>query len=187
MIKSGIYQIVHTDTGRRYVGQAQDIKLRWRSHRYKLNAGESNSSHLQRAWLKYGASSFTFSVIEYCEPEILDEREQFHIAHKSEFNVMKLARSPRGVKRSDETRQRISDALSGKPKSAEHRLKLSRANTGKIQPLEVRAKKSAKQKGVAHSPEHRAKLTASNKARAGYKHTPETIAKIRAACANRAN
>ncbi len=177
----GIYQILHEGSGKRYVGQAKNIARRWGGHRRHLERGEHTSSHLQRAWVKYGAESFSFHVLETCELNDLDAREQFYIDERAEFNVLKLARSPLGVKRSQETKDRIAHALKGKPKSAEHRARLSAANMGKVQSAEMRAKKSATQKGVPHSAEHRAKLTAANKARAGYRHTPEAIAKIKAA------
>jgi group I intron endonuclease len=179
--QSGIYQIVHIETGRRYVGQAKNIKRRWSQHVRALSRGKHTSSHLQRAWDKYGIEAFAFHVIELCQLELLDDCEQFHLDARSEFNVLKLARSPRGVKRSQETCDAISRALSGKPKSAEHRANLSAANIGKVQSPETRAKKSATQKGRPHSPEHRAKLAAINRSRIGYRHTAETIAKIRAA------
>lgn len=179
--ESGVYQIAHIDSGRRYVGQATNIKRRWREHVRSLQRGAHTSRHLQRAWIKYGQPSFEFSVIETCPPAMLDEREQFHLDAGADFNVLKLARSPRGVIRSQQTCARIAQALRGKPKSAEHRAKLSIANMGKVQSVEMRARKSATMKGRPHSPDHRAKLTAANKARTGYRHSPETIEKIRSA------
>lgn len=181
MSAAGIYQIVHIETGRRYVGQAKHIARRWKEHRRDLNAGRHTSRHLQRAWNKYGSEAFTFSVLEACDCTDLDEREQFHLDQGADFNVLKFARSPRGVVRSDETRRKIAEALRGKAKSATHRANLSLANLGKVQPLEVRQRKSQTQKGRPHSPEHRAKLAEANKSRTGYRHSPETIEKIREA------
>ena len=178
---SGIYQITHSETGRRYVGQARNIERRWREHVRALRRGGHTSRYLQRAWDKYGADAFSFSVIETCSLEMLDKREQVQLDASSDFNVLKLARSPLGVVRSQETKDRIAKALTGKAKSPEHRASLSRANMGKVQSPEVRARKSATQKGRPHSPEHRAKLTAANKSRTGYRHSPETIEKMRAA------
>lgn len=176
----GIYQITHKDSGRRYVGQAKNIKRRWREHTRSLENGRHTSSYLQRAWDKYGAGSFAFSVIEICQIEALDEREQLQLDQGADFNVLKFARSPLGVKRSQETKDRISRALKGKPKSVAHRASLAKAGMGKVQTLESRTKKSEAAKGRPHSTEHRAKLTAANKARTGYRHTPETIEKMRA-------
>lgn len=180
-MKSGIYQIVHVASGKRYVGQAKDIAKRWVTHKRTLSRGVHASRHLQRAWDKYGADAFAFEVIEVCDIPDLDTREQFHIDHRADFNVLRFARSPLGVVRSEETRRKIASALRGKPKSPEHRAALSKANAGKVQPMEVRLKKSATQKGRPHSPEHRAKLAARNRERTGYKHTPEAIEKIKAA------
>lgn len=178
-MSAGIYQIKHIATGRRYVGQAKNIAKRWSRHRRDLAKGIHTSRYLQNAWNKYGAEGFTFDVIEVCDVQILDEREQFHIDQGASFNVLLFARSPRGVVRTQETKNKIADALRGKAKSPEHRAALSAANTGKTQSLEIRKKKSATQKGRPHSPEHRAKLAAKNRERAGYRHTPETIQKIK--------
>ena len=170
---AGVYQIVHIATGRRYVGQAKNVNRRWREHRRDLAKGGHTSLHLQRAWIKYGPDAFQFTLLHSCNEIMLDELEQHELDAGAVFNVLKYARSPRGVARRDETKQRISAALRGKEKSAAHRAALSAANLGKRQSAEVRAKKSATQKGRAHSPEHRAKLAAANKARTGYRHTPE--------------
>lgn len=186
-MKSGIYQIVHVASGRRYVGQAKDIPKRWVTHKRTLSRGDHTSRHLQRAWDKYGADAFAFEVVEMCDTFALDAREQFHMDQRADFNVLRLARSPLGVVRSDETKRKIAAALRGKPKSPEHRAALSKANSGKVQPMEVRLKKSATQKGRPHSPEHRAKLAARNRERAGYKHTPEAIEKIKAAARARSS
>lgn len=181
--ESGIYEIVHVETGRRYVGQATNIRRRWRHHRCDLKHGRHTSSHLQRAWLKYGASAFEFRIIEICPLELLDVREQIQLDIGAGFNVLKLARSPKGVVRSEETKRRISDALRGKVKSVDHRANLAAAGRGKRQSEESRAKKSAALKGRVFTDEHRAKISAANK---GRKLTPEAKAKIskarRAAC-----
>lgn len=181
----GIYQIVHSKTGKRYVGQALNIERRWKEHLRSLSRGAHTSKYLQRAWDKYGGDSFTFAILELCQPDELDCREQHYLDEGADYNVLKFARSPKGVVRSAETRQRISDALKGKAKSASHRANLAAAGMGKVQSQESRDRKSATQKGRPHSPEHRAKLAAANKARTGYKHSPETIAKIKLAMAAR--
>lgn len=174
----GIYEIVHVETGRRYVGQATNIGRRWRDHRCDLKHGRHTSLHLQRAWLKYGPDAFAFKVIEVCSVEHLDAREQAQLDLGADFNVLKLARSPRGVVRSEETKRRIADALRGKAKSAEHRANIARAGRGKRQSAESRAKKSAALMGRVFTAEHRAKISAANK---GRRLSPETRAKISAA------
>lgn len=82
--------------------------------------------------------------------------------------------------KSEQHRQRIAAALTGKKLSEEARRKISKANTGRIVSDETRQKLSASHRGKRkpHSEETKAKLRLSC---VGYRHTPEAIEKIRAA------
>lgn len=106
----GIYQIVNTVNGKRYVGSSVDIDKRWREHIRLLKASKHHSRHLQSAWNKYGEDSFEFDVIEECEPHHLVDREQSHIDNLSHYNCSPTAGSSLGVKHSAETRMRMSEA-----------------------------------------------------------------------------
>jgi group I intron endonuclease len=89
MQKCGIYQIVSCATGKLYVGSSKSIGRRWTEHRRQLKAKVHPSPRLQRAWDKHGESNFVFSVLEECVPEVLFEREQFHIDRlKPDYNSM---------------------------------------------------------------------------------------------------
>lgn len=44
-------------------------------HFGELNRNVHNNKHLQNAWNKYGEESFEFNVLEYCDVELLNERE----------------------------------------------------------------------------------------------------------------
>lgn len=106
---SGIYAIVNTVNGNRYVGSSQDIEKRFMQHRCDLRRGEHHSGHLQGAWNLYGESSFALVVIEECLVGKLLEREQFHIDEKSEYNIAIFAGAGmRGRKASPETRAKLS-------------------------------------------------------------------------------
>lgn len=74
MSKSGIYKIVNKINGKYYLGSAKHIKNRWKRHRYELRHNKHHSTHLQRAWNKYGESNFAFVIIEECDN--VQEREQ---------------------------------------------------------------------------------------------------------------
>ena len=77
----GIYKIENKVNGKIYIGQSVNIPRRWRQHRN--TAIDSNKEEygypLYKAIRKYGLENFDFSVLEYCEPNILDEREKFYI------------------------------------------------------------------------------------------------------------
>jgi NUMOD3 motif len=63
-----------------------------------------------------------------------------------------------GVKRSPETRVKMSEANKGKILSPETRAKMSEVNKGKVLTPEHRAKIGAAHRGMKHSPEARAKM-----------------------------
>lgn len=118
MLQSGIYKIVNQASGKCYVGSAVNIKRRWSEHKAYLRGKYHHSQHLQRAWDLHGEDAFCFEVIEFVETLKLIEREQhwidvLHAYGKSGYNVSPKAGSSLGIKRSDETRQRISQAKKG--------------------------------------------------------------------------
>lgn len=101
-----------------YVGSAVNIKRRWIEHRSYLRGGYHHSRHLQRAWDIHGEDSFVFSVLESVEVKQLIEKEQHWIDTlssygKGGYNVSPKAASSLGIKRSDETRRRVSQAKLG--------------------------------------------------------------------------
>jgi len=86
-------------------------------------------------------------VIEYCEIELLIEREQYWIdTLKPWYNVREIADSNRGVKRSQEYKDAASKRNKGRKYSPEHCAKLSLACKGRVK-----------------TPEHLAKIALANK------------------------
>jgi group I intron endonuclease len=100
-MSSGIYAITNTVTGKLYVGSAVDIDRRWQTHRTQLRAGVHHSQKLQRAWAKYGPDAFAFTVLEECDPTVLQDREQYWLdtldSTRHGYNVNPTANSPRGL------------------------------------------------------------------------------------------
>lgn len=115
MMKSGIYAIVNTVNGKRYIGSSIDIPQRWMQHRKLLRRGKHHSAHLQSAWNKYGEHAFQFVVVEYVTACDLLDVEQKHLDDRPEYNISNDAIAPmRGRKMSMETRRRMSKTRSGK-------------------------------------------------------------------------
>jgi group I intron endonuclease len=102
---SGVYEIVNTINGHRYIGSSVNIVRRFKDHKYKLKCGIHANSHLQNAWKKHGETAFLFSVIEYCEANLVTEREQFYIdTENPKYNKARgVLASMRGYKHSKET------------------------------------------------------------------------------------
>lgn len=77
---SGIYCIENLTTHKKYIGQSNNISYRIKQHLYELRNDKHYNSYLQKAWNKYGEEDFNIYVVEYCDVEILDEKERFYIA-----------------------------------------------------------------------------------------------------------
>ena len=60
----GIYCILNTSNGHRYVGQSTDLSRRKSYHFTALAKGIHKNKHLQAAWNRYGASCFQWSILE---------------------------------------------------------------------------------------------------------------------------
>ncbi len=193
----GTYEIVNLHDGKAtaYVGSSVDIKKRWRKHRWMLREGRHDNIHLQRAWSRDGADAFEWSVIEeVTDTDKLLEREQHFLDCYFEMpdSVYNIARdasaSQRGLKHTNETRQKISianrgrklseatrrkmsEAMTGRSLSEEHKRNLSRAAKGGQGCLgykhtsEARRRMSEYRKGKKHSDETRRKMSESQKRR----------------------
>lgn len=87
--KSGVYLIYCLASGKSYIGSSRRIYRRWHEHRNTLRRGKSTCRGLQSAWAKYGEDSFTFSIIEECPVDQLEEREQHHVdERKPAYNML---------------------------------------------------------------------------------------------------
>lgn len=98
---TGIYKITNLVTGDFYIGQSLDVERRAAEH--KCPKG-SHNPRLKKDISKYGVESFSFSVIEKCEPEMLRERELFYIRTLNpQYNTI-------GKPRSLETKNKLHEA-----------------------------------------------------------------------------
>lgn len=152
---TGIYEIVNTTTGSRYVGSAVNLTCRWRQHRCELGKGRHNP-HMQRAWAKYGEAAFVFQVIEFVpDKALLLEREQHYInTLRPEYNCARIAGSNFGMTARQETRDRISRANRRTWAEPGYREKMSLAHAGQVFTEEHREKIGAAHRGKKLSPAH---------------------------------
>lgn len=155
---TGIYKIT-SPSGKVYIGQSKDCKLRERFYR-TLQCNKQWKIHY--SILKYGWEAHQFEVIHQCSIEELNDLEVYYIElyqcfntehglnlqsggnrpfHGEEtLNKMRLAQlgkykgrisNRKGVKLSDETKLKISNSKKGKPLSLDHKIKISIGNKGK--------------------------------------------------------
>jgi group I intron endonuclease len=111
---SGVYKITLKNDGRIYIGSSAGIEDRWNWHI------RSQIQLIGKMIKKYGKESFTFEIIEEVEPvkEKLIEREQFYLdtlqpfpwINNNGFNLAPTAYSPLGIKRSEETKKKMSNS-----------------------------------------------------------------------------
>ena len=73
-MRSGIYKITNLINNKIYIGSTCNFKDRKSKHKNK-----KTNTMISRAISKYGWNNFLFEIIEYCEKEILIEREQFYL------------------------------------------------------------------------------------------------------------
>lgn len=77
-IKTGIYKITNIENEMCYVGQAVDVASRWKQHiKRGLGAETPTRNKLYPAMSQAGVENFTFELIEECEKDKLDAREDF--------------------------------------------------------------------------------------------------------------
>lgn len=113
--KSGIYLWTNKLTGEMYVGQSINLSERVKRYFNLSYLKSSNSLLISIALIKYGYINFSFTIIEYCDISVLNEREQYYLdSLNPEYNILKVAGSSIGIKRSEGTKLRISKALKGK-------------------------------------------------------------------------
>lgn len=100
-----------------YVGGSQDLNNRRRDHIKKLRKNAHHNPNLQNSFNEYGENNFKLYILEFCNKEDLNEREEYWInelkANQSEFgyNIRIHAQTNRGLKLSDETKLKISKSL----------------------------------------------------------------------------
>src|ERR1700689_2342346 len=97
---AGIYAIVNSTNGHRYVGQATNIRERIATHIRDLDAGRERTNaemFLQNAWLEFGREAFAIRILEevpsnlsethyHVRPDNLNLAEHYYINEKSEYN-----------------------------------------------------------------------------------------------------
>jgi len=105
-----LYQIVHIESGRKYVGQTSRIAIkRWREHIYKLRKNKHDNCHLQAAWNKHGESAFEFQIVK--EFNSLDELNQAEIdLIKNGSDLYNLTEGGNGFHHKNRSKKAIGEA-----------------------------------------------------------------------------
>ena len=92
--KSGIYRWNNLITNESYIGCSISLTNRF-YHYYSKKAMLNNNTNsiIYYALLEYGYSNFSLDILEYCEKDILTQREQYYInILKPEYNILKIGK-----------------------------------------------------------------------------------------------
>lgn len=122
-----IYRLTCKTTGKKYVGQTKhNARYRWNQHVWEAKHPKTKQSRkLNNAIMFYGPDDFTVEVIMECDEKDLDQYEVIHIDLEGSFtggyNLTRGGKANQEV--SQETRDKLSKALKGKPKNVNNNRK----------------------------------------------------------------
>lgn len=123
-----IYKIT-SPSNKIYIGQTKNMYKRMQKYKYKC----FDQPRIYNSLKKYGWENHIFDIIEICNKSELNEREKYYIHLYDTFNtdhgmnltdggdskvftlesIEKIRQSKLGVKRSEETRRKISESKKG--------------------------------------------------------------------------
>lgn len=116
-IKSGIYCWTCKANGKRYVGQSVNLKNRKKAFLSFNSTFNYGGDYINKARKHYNRpSDWSYSIIEYCAVDVLDEREIDYIAHcetsdrKKGYNISIGGGGCKGIKQTQEVIQKRADA-----------------------------------------------------------------------------
>lgn len=122
--KTGVYKITCLSNGKFYIGSAATINnnrfrsgfyKRFDNHKVMLRNNNHPNLHIQRAWNKYGEENFKFEILELCSKDKCIYLEQKYMdLLKPQYNIRKVAHSNVGIKFSDITKKKMSEAHLGR-------------------------------------------------------------------------
>ena len=116
----GIYKLYFDNDDRFYIGSTNDLQERLQAHVRAVNKQKHFNKYFQRLCLKLGIENIKYEILAKCPQEYLLKMEQWFIDKlKPELNLAeKVGRPPvnrkRGYKMSEEAKQNISKAKTGK-------------------------------------------------------------------------
>jgi group I intron endonuclease len=126
----GIYKITCIVSGHFYIGQSKSLEKRWKSHQRNLFRQKHHNRFLQNVSNKYGLENLVFEVLETCDIDTLDSKEQdlldYYIGTDLCMNIAKDAKNPvTNLPRTQEWNTKISNARKGQALSEETKAKIS--------------------------------------------------------------
>jgi group I intron endonuclease len=165
--EGGVYAIVDKHSGRFYIGSSVNIAKRWRHHVYRFNRGDHPNPIMQAIW-NSDADRLVCVLVDVCassQDGALLQIEQQYLdrsgvgTNRMCMNVLSVAGSHFGRKRTDETKRRLSMAKTGLRHTDEAKEKMRQAKTGR-----------------ALSDSHKKAIGEKSRGRPGPRHSAEALA-----------
>lgn len=185
IIKSGIYKITNKINKKYYIGSAYDLYKRFKEHKSALENNRHHNKQLTRFVNKYNINNLNFELLEECSILELECKEQYYISNsKNLFNETLDVKSPnRGKKLSKKHKLNISNSIKLKniKRSEETKQKISKANKGKTGKYErTNEQKCILKNKILNNLERNQKISKALKGRKvnWINHTEETKQKI---------
>lgn len=160
-VDPGTYLIRDRESDRFYIGSAANLRERWAHHLYRLRRGDHPNPILQAIW-NVDQARLVIEVIDVVDDAASETRLKMEQAlldaagvgsNSACMNVLAVAGSHQGRKRSAETRARMALAQRGRPSpSAETRARMREAKLGKALSAAHRARIGAAHKGKPDPP-----------------------------------
>ena len=113
--KPGIYMITNKITKDFYIGQSKNLYNRFLNYFNTAYIKRSPNSIVGRAFLKYGYSNFSLTILEYCDKADLTSREQYYFDTLNPvYNILKVAGAYSiDFTHTEETKNHLSKSLKG--------------------------------------------------------------------------
>ena len=151
-----IYLRTNKVNGKKYVGQAIDLKARQRN--WKCLKSPYAGILINRAREKYGLYAFDFEILKECPDDELNQWEMYYIKELNTkvpngYNLTDGGDGKLGCPFSEETKKKMSESQKGKKRSEETKMRISEARKGIIFSEETKRKMSEKKKGNKRSEE----------------------------------
>jgi group I intron endonuclease len=158
-----IYCIQNIINNKRYIGQTAHIQYRWKQHLYLAhNSSQKGRQYIHKAIAKDGYQNFTFTVIDFgIDQSQADCLEINYIIQYDSRNPEKGYNFRVGgyvSERSEETRQKISEACKGRIISQKHKDKVSAALKGIPKTNSHRLAGAKARKGISTGPSSKRKF-----------------------------
>nr|YP_009072319.1 GIY-YIG endonuclease [Sclerotinia borealis]AHX82984.1 GIY-YIG endonuclease [Sclerotinia borealis] len=169
--KSGIYMWKNLQDGQFYIGSARDLRRRLMGYFNINQLARTSNTYISRALLKYGYSTFSLTILEYCDLDSLIKREQHYIdTLKPEYNICRTAGSSLGRLHGELAKERVSDSkrgqltgetnsFYGKTHTPDSKQKMSEIAKIRVVSEPSKAKISRAMAGINLSNEHKANIS----------------------------